>query len=61
MLYRSDFMEYSKLQEKVIPFRSSMVIKNKLLKLAEYNGMSMAAYIRYFISKEYERIFGDDK
>lgn len=54
-------MEYSKLQEKVIPFRSSMVIKNKLLKLAEYNGMSMAAYIRYFISKEYERIFGDDK
>lgn len=45
----------SKLQEKVISVRMSEIIKNKLDKLAEIEGMSLAAYMRHWISTEYNR------
>ena len=45
----------SKLQEGVVSFRLSEIIKAKLNKLAETEGMSVAAYLRHWISNEYDR------
>ena len=45
----------ARLQEEVISFRLSTIIKSKLYKLAEIEGMSVAAYLRHWISTEYDR------
>lgn len=45
----------SKLQSEIVSFRMSEIIKTKLNKLAEIEGMSLAAYMRHWISTEYDR------
>lgn len=44
-----------KLQEEVVSFRMSKIIKSKLYKLADIEGMSVAAYLRHWISTEYDK------
>jgi predicted DNA-binding protein len=44
-----------KLQSEIVSFRMSDIIKTKLNKLAGIEGMSLAAYMRHWISIEYDK------
>jgi predicted DNA-binding protein len=45
----------TKLQEESFTFRLSGIIRDKLENLASMEGMSTAAYLRYFITSEYDK------
>jgi predicted DNA-binding protein len=45
----------TKLREESFTFRLSGIIRNKLEALAGKEGMSTAAYLRHFITTEYDK------
>ncbi len=47
-------------QKEVITFKSSVVIKRRLERLSEKNGITNAAFLRVLINQEYVRVFGEE-
>jgi hypothetical protein len=47
-------------QSEVLTFKSSVVVKTRLEKLAQKEGISGAATMRNLINREYNRVFGEE-